>query len=130
MRTNTRAVERTNTRSIQLFEPPSDAVYTIETAAHLLDLPRRRILVYCKHRLLASVNDPADGYYFDRGAIKTLRRIESLRAIWGDNFRGIKIILDLMRELERLHSEVRSLRASNGRSPIQKKKQLNKGVKT
>ena len=36
--------------------------------------------------------------------------VNALRAICGDDLSGIKIILDLMNELERLHSEVRSLR--------------------
>ena len=60
-----------------------------------------------------SAVDPSDrGYYFDWSAIRTLRRIEGLRSVCGDDFPGIKIILDLMTQLERLQSEVRSTRES------------------
>jgi DNA-binding transcriptional MerR regulator len=98
-------------RSLQLFEPPPDAAYTIEATAHLVDVPRRTILVYCKHGLVSPTPHNADGgYYFDRDAIRALRRINALRSVCGDDLSGIKIILDLMNELERLHSEVRSLR--------------------
>jgi hypothetical protein len=49
-----------------------------------------------------------------------LRRINGLRAVCGDDLSGIKIILDLMNELERLRSEVRSLR--NGMVEAQESK--------
>jgi DNA-binding transcriptional MerR regulator len=102
--------QRGATRALQLFEPPADAVYTIDATAHLVDLPRRTILVYCKHGLVSPATGGDDGYYFDRAAIHALRRISSLRAVCGNDWSGIKIILDLMNELERLHSEMRSLR--------------------
>ena len=99
---------------IQLFEPPPDAVYTIEATAHLVDMPRRTILVYCKHGLVSPAIEPAaSGYYFDRNAIRALRRIDALRVLCGDDLTGIKMILDLMSEVERLHSELRSLARNN-----------------
>jgi DNA-binding transcriptional MerR regulator len=108
-------------RSLQLFEPPPDAVYTIDGAAHLADVSRRTILVYCKHGLISPTRRTADsGYCFDRDAIHALRRINGLRAVCGDDLPGIKMILDLMNELECLHSEVRSLR--NGMVEAQESK--------
>jgi hypothetical protein len=47
------AIASTRSREIQLFEPPPDAIYTIEATSHLVNVPRRTILVYCKHQLLA-----------------------------------------------------------------------------
>ena len=44
-------------RALQLFDPPADAVYSIEAAAKLAGVPRRTILVYCKHRLLSPLID-------------------------------------------------------------------------
>ena len=44
-------------RALQLFDPPVDAVYSIEAAAKLTGVPRRTILVYCKHRLLSPLID-------------------------------------------------------------------------
>jgi DNA-binding transcriptional MerR regulator len=94
-------------RTLQLFDPADDAVYTIEAAAHLAGIPRRTILVYCKHHLLSPVIDAeTEGYSFDRDGIRSLRRIEALRAFCGDNFASIKVILDMTRELERLHTLV------------------------
>jgi MerR-like DNA binding protein len=101
---------RNDTRSIEPFQPPPNAVYTIEITSHLADVPRRTILHYCKHGLISSAVDPTNrGYYFDRRAIRDLRRIEGLRSVCGDDMAGIKIILDLMNEVERLQFKVRSL---------------------
>jgi DNA-binding transcriptional MerR regulator len=104
------AIAPTRSREIQLFEPPPDAVYTIEATSHLVNVPRRTILVYCKHRLLVPVTATIDhGYYFDGDAIRALRRVEALRTICGDDFAGIKIILELTVALERLQSDLRLL---------------------
>ncbi|MEY2545064.1 MAG: MerR family transcriptional regulator, heat shock protein HspR [Verrucomicrobiota bacterium] len=107
--TSTSEVVTGLSRAIQIFEPPADAVFTIEGTAHLANVPRRTILIYCKHRLVSPIFDRDGGYYFDRNSIRALRRIEELRPICGDDLAGIKIILDLTDKLERLHSEVRSL---------------------
>ncbi len=101
---------QTSSHAIQLFEPPADAVYTIDATARMVDIPRRTILVYCKHRLLSPAFDTVDhGYYFDRDSIRALRRIEALRSVCGNDFAGIKIILDLTAALERLRSDTLSL---------------------
>src|SRR5207244_4952345 len=95
---------------IQLFEPPEDAIYTIEATSRLVNLSRRRILVYCKHHLVSPANGTADrGYYFDRDAIHTLRRIETLRTVCDKDFAGIKIILELTAASERLRRDIRLL---------------------
>ena len=107
-----------SSREIQLFEPPADALLTIEATSRIADVSRRTILVYCKHHLLSPARDTTDyGYYFDGDTIRTLRRIEALRAVCGDDFTGIKIILDLTAALERLRSDLRLLsRAKTSRS--------------
>ena len=95
-------------RALQLFDPPADAVYSIEAAAKLAGVPPRSILVYCKHRLLSPLIDAeVEGYSFDGDRIRSLRRIEALRAVCGDDFAGIKIILDLTKELEHLQMSPR-----------------------
>jgi len=92
-------------RALQLFDPPADAVYSIEAAAKLAGVPRRTILVYCKHRLLSPLRDNGvEGYSFDGDGIRSLRHIEALRTVCGDDFAGIKIILDLTKELEHLQA--------------------------
>jgi DNA-binding transcriptional MerR regulator len=97
--------------AVQLFEPALDAVYTIEAVEHLVHVPRQMIAVYCKHGLLSPVVDPAcGGYYFNDEAIRTLRRIEYLRADCGINLVGIKLILRLTNEVESLRADVSFLR--------------------
>ena len=107
------AIAEIPSQAIQLFEPPEDAIYTIDATAHLVGVPRRTILVYCKHQLLSPLTNGRDGgYCFDRDCVHALRRIEALRAVCGDDLSGIKIILDLTKELERLHSVVHFLSQS------------------
>ena len=97
--------------AIQRFELRPNAVYTLETAAHLAAVPRRSILIYCMHGLVSPVADLADaGYYFDDEAIRALRRIEFLRAECGFNLKGTQMVLDLMKEVEQLRAELRFAR--------------------
>ena len=105
-----RIIAPANSWEIQLFEPPEDAIYTIEATSRLVNLSRRRILDYCKHHLVSPANGTTNhGYYFDRDAIHTLRRIETLRTVCDKDFAGIKIILELTAALERLRRDVRLL---------------------
>jgi DNA-binding transcriptional MerR regulator len=94
--------------ALQVFEPAAQAVYTIEVAAHLAQVPRRVIVLYYKHGLVAPVTDPAgSGWYFDDEAIRIVRRIEHLRSTCGLNLTGIKLVMSLMEEVERLRTELR-----------------------
>ena len=104
------SIAPTRSLEIQLFEPPADAVYTIDSAAHLAHVPRRNIAVYYKHGLVSSTVDPArNGYYFDKEAIRTLQRIEDLRTVCRNDLAVVKMILDLTNEVERLNSKMCSL---------------------
>jgi DNA-binding transcriptional MerR regulator len=97
--------------TLQLYEPDSQTVYTLEATSLLVDVPRRTIIIYYKHGLVSPVEDPAcGGYYFNDEAIRLLRRIEYLRTVRGINLTGIRMVLDLMQEVNRLQSEVRTLR--------------------
>jgi hypothetical protein len=79
------------------------------------------IVVYCKHKLLSPAFDTVDhGYYFDGDGIRALRRIEALRSACGDDFAGIKIILDLTAALERLRSDIRLLSRARTTGPAKR----------
>jgi DNA-binding transcriptional MerR regulator len=98
-------------RALRPFEPDPHTAYTIEMTAHLVDVPRHAIFVYYKHGLVSPVVDPGcGGYYFNDEAIRTLRRVEHLRTNCGVNLAGIKMILDFMKKVEQLESEVGFLR--------------------
>jgi MerR HTH family regulatory protein len=91
--------------SIRLFEPDPAAFYSIEAVERLAQTPRRTILRYCRHGLVSPVTDPEfGGYYFDREAIRILQRIGYLQASRGINLAGIKFILELMGEIQRLQA--------------------------
>jgi DNA-binding transcriptional MerR regulator len=102
-------------QALQLFEPDPGAVYSLTAAAHLAHVPRRTILIYCKHGLVTPASDPGSGgYYFNTEAIRALRRIQSLRAVCGDDLAGIRMILDLTDEVYRLRALMSTLQAANG----------------
>jgi DNA-binding transcriptional MerR regulator len=96
--------------TLQIFEPNPNIVYTIDATARLAAVPRHSILVYYKHGLLKPIIDEGGCLYFDDESIRMLRRIEFLRIARGVNIAGIKMTLDLMKEVERLQAEVRFLR--------------------
>jgi DNA-binding transcriptional MerR regulator len=93
-------------KTLQLFETGADTVYTIEETSRITDVPRHQIAVYYRHGLVSTV---AEGWLFDDEAIRTLRRIEYLRSTCHLNIAGIKLVLELMREVEQLSAEVRFL---------------------
>ena len=94
--------------ALQVFEPGAQTVYTIEAAAQLAQVPRRLIVLYYKHGLVSPVADPAgSGWYFDDEAIRIVRRIEYLRSACGLNLAGIKLLMALTDEVERLRAELR-----------------------
>ena len=94
--------------ALQVFEPGARAVYTIEVAAQMAQVPRRLIVLYYKHGLVAAVTDPAGaGWYFDDEAVRIVRRIEYLRSTCGLNLAGIKLVMSLINEVERLRTELR-----------------------
>ena len=54
------------------------------------------------------IDPTCGGWWFDDEAIRALRRIEYLRADCGINLTGIKLIMDLTKELEMLRQEIHS----------------------
>ena len=65
--------------------------------------------VFPSIRYAAKLNtDPAgSGWYFDDEAIRIVRRIEYLRSVCGLNLAGIKLVMALTEEVERLRNELR-----------------------
>lgn len=94
--------------ALQPVEHSAYATYTIEAIANLAQIPRRLIVLYYKHGLVAPASESPDGgWYFDDQAIHVVRRIQHLRTECGVNLEGIKLIMSLTKEVERLREEVR-----------------------
>lgn len=99
---------QSRSQELQLFEPDPDAVYTLEVAERLAHVPRRLIAIYYKHGLVSPVGDPEDGgFCFNDEGIRALRRIEYLHTVCGINLIGVKMIVTLTDEAERLRAETR-----------------------
>src|SRR5262245_9872975 len=104
--------EVTSSEGLQLNEPQPGILYSLEAVVHLTGVSRRSILVYCKSGLVRSAGNPQQGEFsFDDEAIYRIRRVEHLRSVHGINLAGIRMIFDLMQELERLENEMRFLRS-------------------
>ncbi len=96
---------------LPLFEPEADATYTLEVIASLTGVTSQTVLHYQEQGLISQVTSrEPDAGQFDAEALRTLRRIEHLRSTCAVNESGIKLILDLMDEVERLRAELRTRR--------------------
>ena len=97
--------------ALELFQPRPNALYGLDTAAHLAGVSRRSILIYCRAGLVRPVVQPPYGMMeFTEEAIHMVRQIEQLRAAYGVDLPWIKTLFELLDELERLRAEVRFLR--------------------
>jgi DNA-binding transcriptional MerR regulator len=131
----------TYVQAVQVFEPEAHSIYSIEAAEHLTQLPRRTILIYCKHGLVSPASDADwDGFWFDDEAIRRLRNIERLRARCGVNLAGIRLFLDLIREVQELRAQMprepaqtdirqRAKRAATNRLSVKKEMSQKDGAK-
>ena len=105
-----RAEKSANPAAIKVFEPDASVVYSIEQTSHLAQVPRRRILIYCKQRLVSPIVNPdLEGFWFDCETLHTLKQIEELRSLCAEPLAAVRLILDLMREVQRLRTEMRAL---------------------
>ena len=94
--------------ALELFQPSPDSLYSLDAIAHLADVPRRSILIFCRAGLLRPVFLPPYGVMaFAEEAIYTVRRIEDFRAAHGNGIAWLKTIFPLLDELESLRAEVR-----------------------
>jgi DNA-binding transcriptional MerR regulator len=98
-------------QSLELFEPKPNVLYGLDSTAVLAGVPRRSILIYCRAGLVRPVVQPPYGVMvFTEEAIYTLRQIERLRTVHGLDIAWIKVLFDLLDEVERLRAELRFLR--------------------
>lgn len=89
--------------AIQPFAPNEETLYNLDEAAHLAGLPRQFVIVCWKHGLISPQVDAAyGGLFFDYAGVRALQRIGYLHGECGVNLTGIKIIMELMDEIERL----------------------------
>ncbi len=88
-------------------DPKHQSTYTLEVVAKITGVSSQMILRYQEHGLIRTSGNSRD---FDDEAVRTLRRIEHLRQNCEANLSGIKLILDLIEEVDRLKASLRSRR--------------------
>ena len=88
---------------LPLYEPDADATYQLDIVAKLTGISSQTILHYQEQGLIR-------GAELDDEAVHTLRRIEHLKQTCEANLSGLKLILDLMKEVEELKSALRTRR--------------------
>ena len=88
-------------------DPDEQPAYTLDIVAELTGVSSKTIVLYQEQGL---INPAAPTGDFDDETVHTLRRIEHLRRTSEANLTGIKFILDLLDEVERLKSTLRARR--------------------
>ena len=92
----------------EFYAPNPDQEYSLEQVAELVPVSRRWIAIYCRHGLVTPLKPVAEeGWSFDEDAIRLLRRAEYLRTVHGLNVAAIRLVFDLLEEVERLQRELR-----------------------
>lgn len=80
---------------------------TTPPTMQIAGVSRAVLVAYCESGVLPVSPAKLDHCAGDDEMIQTIRRIEYLREHHGINLAGIRIIAELMRELERLRKELR-----------------------
>ena len=83
-----------------LNESTEQATYTLEIVAQITGISSQTILHYQEVGLIRASD-------YDDETVRTLRRIEHLQSTCGVNDSGLKLILELMEEVDRLRHKLR-----------------------
>ena len=88
-------------------DPDEPTTYTLDIVAELTGVSTKTILHYQEQGLIRPAA-PTGG--FDDETIHTLRRIEHLRVTSAANLTGIRLILELLDEVDHLKAALRARR--------------------
>lgn len=95
---------------LPVYGEESDTYYTLEVFAELAGVDAGTVLHYQEQGFLHPASHvAAEAAAFDAECLRQLRRIEHLRATCGMNEAGLKLMLNLLEEVERLREERRQL---------------------
>ncbi len=91
------------------FETPDDTemFYSVEIIAEMAGVTPRTVLHYHELGILSPVTDDPK---FDTEGLRQLRKIEHLRSAHELSDSGLKLISELLAEVERLRQELRQTR--------------------
>lgn len=93
------------------IEPEAETVYTLDIIVQLTGVSSETVRTYQEEGLISPATGPSEARpCFDEEALRTLRRIEHLKAAYGMNLAGIRLLLRLLSETERLQAQLRAQR--------------------
>jgi hypothetical protein len=94
-----------------LIEPNLDATYTIDIVAELTGASSQTILFYHEQGLVPATRVPGgDERRFDDESLRAIRRLEHLRTELELKEPALKLMVNLLGEIERLREEARTRR--------------------
>lgn len=94
-----------------VYEVESDIFYSIEVIAELAGVSTQTVVHYQEQGFFRhSSLDEGNAEMFDVEFLRQLRRIEHLRTTCEMNDTGLKLMLDLLHEIECLREESRQMR--------------------
>lgn len=94
------------------------AVYVISVAAELAGVHPQTLRIYERKGLLRPKRTSGNSRRYSEDDIERLRMIQELTQAEGVNLAGVKRIMQMQRELDRLHDKIRELEAELSRRPI------------
>jgi DNA-binding transcriptional MerR regulator len=89
-------------------DPENGTAYSLDILAELTGVSTQTILQYHEHGLIRATHK--ENLQFTDEDVRTLRRIERLRELCETNLAGLKIMTQLLDEVERLREELRARR--------------------
>jgi len=91
-----------------MYDPDTTATYNLAVVAELTGISSHLILRYQEQGLIVPVpNSPPAQPQFDDQALRALRRIDYLRSRCEMNESGLRLLLQLLDEVDRLRNELR-----------------------
>lgn len=91
-------------------EPARVALFDLEAVAEESGMHPDLVRDLCRAGFLEPARVEEERWWFDDHAVYLLRQVHELRERKGVNLRGIRLILQLLQDIERLEREVRFLR--------------------
>ena len=100
--------ETTEYMRLTVINPEAGQLYDVRTAAEYTAVDPEGIRTYCREGLVRAIEYKENGEpLLDEDGIYWLRRIQDLRNEMRLDGPGLRIVLDLMQEVERLRQELR-----------------------
>ena len=93
---------------LPVIEALGGSEYTLDILSQVTGISTQTILLYHEHGIIRPSSE--NGTQYDDDAVRILRRIEHLRDTCEMNLSGLKVLANLLEEVEKLRLELRARR--------------------